>query len=274
MKVLTRVAALILGACVWASAQGKDFDSDRARKSSADLSPDMKAEARRFFSSGFQLLEKKLPDAAVIQFQSGLQIDPAEYKAWFMLGTAYESTNHMELAVEAYEAVKALAPPTSDEAAVSTAKLAAIRKVRETSPEGIRETRRTRFLEALEALGPGQVVAVRGSAPSNLSDLVAYLERGGSLMTGVTSEVFRTLNDKLGAGLPTLALSLVPYKSEAAVIQDFRGGLFDVAILSSNSAKALEAAGGRLIAVSAPNRLPQLASVPTLREALKSEVQH
>jgi tetratricopeptide (TPR) repeat protein len=91
--------------------------------------PDSKRDAGAFFASGFELLNQGQPDAAVIQFERGLLIQPDDYKAHYLLGEAYLKTGNNGKALEHFNRTIDLAPKVSKESALAETRAAAIAKV-------------------------------------------------------------------------------------------------------------------------------------------------
>lgn len=103
-----------------ASARNDDF-----KKKSASLSASQRAEAQNIFAQAFKLFQAGEFDAAVIQFQKGLDIDPANASANFYIAESYAKQRNFALARKHYELARQFGG-NAKEAAMAEARLKAM----------------------------------------------------------------------------------------------------------------------------------------------------
>jgi tetratricopeptide (TPR) repeat protein len=75
---------------------------DKKIRTSAQLTPEMKAKGKAKFTQAFQLFQTNEFEAAVIRFNQGLEIDPANGVGHYYLAETYSRLNDNENAMEHY----------------------------------------------------------------------------------------------------------------------------------------------------------------------------
>ena len=110
---------------------------------------------------------------------------------------------------------------------------------------------------------------VRSDFPAqNLAEFIAYVKANpGKLSTGYGSQSSR-LSVHLLRTMAKLDFLDVPYKSLGQTTTDVRGGVLQFNFLDIGSAMAQNGNGMRALAVTSPERSPQLPNVPAMAEAL------
>jgi len=98
-------------------------DVERRRQVAAELSPQRRLASNELLRQAFELFREGQFEAAVIRFNDGLEIDPANGLAHFYLAESLERLGRRAAALEHYRLVEALAPD-SRESAIARAKIA------------------------------------------------------------------------------------------------------------------------------------------------------
>jgi tetratricopeptide (TPR) repeat protein len=230
----------------------------------AQNASDVRSEARQLFAAGYELLHKGLPDAAAIQFERGLEFDPADYKARFLLAESYLKASKNEKAIVQYEKVLETAPKISEESAVSEAKLAVLRRVVETSPERQEKkaadrlaAKRREIIRGLTALSPARVFLVGSQGPQSPNALLSYFEGGGAVYSAIELRITDSVT------------ALPVWRNDADLAQSIVTGqtLVGVAAPGSRVSALVQQGKIKALLVSGPARADSLPDVPTAAEA-------